>query len=98
MACDQTVVTVTGTTSYPTNPQVSLGFTPDSVLVACESDDVSGYIDISFDGHNDHGRATKGTPLQAIEWRTHDHKVWLKTSSGAVGAVTARVLSSQDAG
>ena len=84
-------VAVTAAT-YTANPQVVLGFEPDSITMFNESATATDVVVFSFDGVTDHGKLVPLTPLAALSWETKLREVWLRLRSGAV-AVNVTVMA-----
>jgi len=87
------VVSVTAT-SYNTEPDITIGFEPDSIMFTNRNTTAGDEIRISFDGSNDHGELVGGL-VPALEFKTKRMKIWLKrigagTSSVHVMAGTVR--------
>ncbi len=78
-------------TSYTTDPSVSIGFEPDSILLLNRSSVITDVVLISFDGVNNHGILIPGT-LPVIEYKEKRIKVWLKLDSGA-STTTVNVMA-----
>lgn len=68
--------------SYPTDPQVSPGFEPDSILVVNRSSTAADIVYISFDGVTDNGILIPGL-LPCLEYKEKRRKIWLRRDAGA---------------
>lgn len=69
-------------TSYTTDPSVTVGFEPDSILLLNRSSTAADVVLISFDGVSNHGILIPGT-LPVLEFKEKRTKIWLKLDSGA---------------
>lgn len=68
--------------TYPTDPQVSLGFEPDSALFLNRSATATDIVYISVDGANDAALLIPGL-MPALEYRTKYKKYWLRRDVSA---------------
>jgi len=87
-----TTVSVTATT-YPTTPQVSLGWEPDSILIAVTNTTATNLIYVSFDGVKDDGLLRPGI-TQAIAWQSKRPNIWLRLGPAAVNPTAVDVMAS----
>lgn len=69
--------TVTAAASFPTNPDVSLAFEPDTWTLKA----TAGTADLSFDGVNVHLTLTSTDPILPLP--TKLKKLWVKQNGGA---------------
>jgi len=69
--------TVASPAAYTTDPQVSLGFEPNTLVLKT----TSGTSVVSFDGVNDHLTLANTDPM--ISLFTKFKKIWFKQSGGA---------------
>ena len=77
--------------SYPTDPQVSLGFEPDSTLFLNRSSTATDIVYISVDGANDTALLIPGL-MPALEYRTKYKKYWLRRDAAA-STTTVNVMA-----
>lgn len=87
----QQIVSVASTT-YPTDPQVSLPFEPDHFTFFDRSTTDGEDVLVSFDGVTNHGTLYANTPLAALNWTTKQRKVWFKQRA-AGGAISVLVMA-----
>lgn len=73
-----TQVVSVSTTTYPTDPQYSVGFEPDQFTFYNQSVTDGEDVYVSFDGVENHGILRGNTPLAALNWETKSRKVWFK--------------------
>ena len=78
-------------TSYTTDPSVTVGFEPDSILLLNRSSAATDIVYISFDGISDHGLLIPGT-LPVLEFKEKRTKVWLRLDAAAA-ATTVNVMA-----
>lgn len=81
-------------TSYPTDPQVSLGFEPDAVTLEALTTTAAEKVYVSLDGTNTHYVLTPTFVPSLVLRNKSAKRLWLKVASGtvavAVMADTAR--------
>jgi len=87
-----TTVSVTNV-AYPTDPQVSLGWEPDSIMIAVTNTTATNLIYVSFDGEKDDGLLRPGI-TQAITWQSKRPNVWLRLGPAAANPTSVDVMAS----
>ena len=90
MSANLTAVALAGVPTYPTIPQISLGYVPDFYIFKLAAGD-GAYI--SFDGVNDHWRFLSGDFTLLIPVRYQ--KLWLR-QYGVINPTTIDVLTSNN--
>ncbi len=87
-----TTVSVTSA-SYPTDPQVDLGWEPDSLLIAVTNTTATNLIYVSFDGVKDDGLLRPGI-TGAVAWNAKRSQVWLRLGPAAANPTSVDVMAS----
>jgi len=83
-----TPVTVT-VSAYTADPDITLEFEPQEIVVVNRSTDILNTIFVSFDGRTDHIELIMGTPLESYRAGTRQKKVWFRR--GTYNALVAAV-------
>lgn len=87
-----TTVSVTSA-AYPTDPQVDLGWEPDSLLIAVTNTVATNLIYVSFDGVKDDGLLRPGI-TGAVAWNSKRPQVWLRLGPAAANPTSVDVMAS----
>lgn len=93
MAIARSVTDLAAVTAFPSTPQVTLEFTPRTIMVVNEHATES--VDVSFDGTTVHGKLTPGTLDAGMVFEQRVRRVWLRrsSSSGSPTGVNTQVIA-----
>jgi hypothetical protein len=87
-----TTVSVTLTT-YPTNPQVTQTWEPDSIMFVVASTTAADLIYVSFNGTSDAGVLRPGV-TGAVAWQSKRTNIWLRLGPAAINPTSVDVMTS----
>jgi hypothetical protein len=94
MAIFRSVVDVSGTSSYPGTPQVTIPFIPRTIMVM--NMDVQSSVDsadVSLDGTNTIATLTPGTPSAGIVLEQKALNVWLRRTAAGTAPTNVQVIA-----